>query len=377
MSYQKFRADHLFTGDNWLNDNYVLITSEQGQVVEIVPAADAGDDIAFFPGILSPGFVNCHCHLELSHMKGMIPEGTGMVDFLIKVIQGRQFGTDLIAQAIASAEQEMLDNGIVAVGDICNTADTVAQKKLGRLQYHNFIEAIGFVEATAPQRFEAAHGVYEQFARLYRDPAGSNSIVPHAPYSVSPKLFQLIGQFPANRLISVHYQESEAENEFMRTGGGDFLRLFDALRIDASGVRAGALWPYFLPNQLLMLVHNAVTKAADLQAINRPVIFCLCPNANLYIGNPLPDIQLLRQHKAQIVLGTDSLASNHQLSILSELQTIRNHWPDVPVVELLQWATINGAKALQLDSLLGSFEPGKEPGVLLIDQSFSAVQKII
>jgi cytosine/adenosine deaminase-related metal-dependent hydrolase len=387
MSYLKFSSDHLFTGHNWLDNSYVLITTREGEVVDIVPVSEAGEDIAFFPGILSPGFVNCHCHLELSHMKGIIPERTGMVDFLVKVIRERSFEPASIKQAIAEAEMAMLGNGIVAVGDICNTTVTIEQKKLGHLQYHNFIETIGFSEATASQRFETAHAIYEQFARLYRAPGESNSIVPHAPYSVSPKLFQLIARFPGNRLLSIHNQESEAENEFLQKGTGDFHRLYETLGMDISFYQAAgkrslqSCLPHFLSNQSIILVHNVMTNSADLRFIQdtqtASVVFCLCPNANLYIGNPLPDIELLRKFQAHITIGTDSLASNHQLSVLAELKTIHQHLPSIPVFELLQWATINGARALQLDTALGSFEAGKQPGVLLIENELKAVKRLL
>lgn len=283
----------------------------------------------------------------------------------------------------------MLQNGIVAVGDICNTANTVEQKKAGRLLYHNFIETMGFIESSAAQRFEACLAVYDQFARLYRTPAQSNSIVPHAPYSVSPALFQMITRFPGNHLLAIHSQESVAEREFIEKGTGDLHRLYDALHIDISFYKPankGSLPSYlshFLPNQSLILVHNTNTNKHDLEYIaggELPVAnlyFCLCPNANLYIGNPLPNIDLLRQYRATMVVGTDSLASNHQLSILAELQTIHQHFPHIEKVELLQWATLNGAEALQLDDELGSFEPGKKPGVLVISEDLSTVERLL
>ena len=105
--------------------------------------------------------------------------------------------------------------------------------------------------------------------------------------------------------------------------------------------------------------------------------FCLCPNANEYIGNPLPNVDLLRKYDAAIVVGTDSLASNHQLSILAELQTLRNHYPHIEIIELLQWATLNGARALELDDAIGSFEAGKKPGVLVIKEDLSKVERLL
>lgn len=389
MNYRKFQADHLFTGYEWLSNDSVLITSAEGEIVDIVPAETAGEGVSRFTGILSPGFVNCHCHLELSHMKGIIPEKTGMVDFLVRVIQQRGFDADIIKKAIEDAENSMLQNGIVAVGDICNTLNTVEQKKAGRLLYHNFIETMGFIEGTALQRFEASRTVYDQFARLYRNPADSNSIVPHAPYSVSAALFQLITRFPGNHLLTIHSQESAAERLFIEKGAGDFHRLYQALGIDISFYkpteqRSLAAWlPNFLPTQSLILVHNTNTDKTDLEYIAHwqlPIAnlyFCVCPNANEYIGNPLPDIDLLRSYKAAIVVGTDSLASNRQLSILAELQTLRHHYPHIEIKELLQWATLNGAKALELDDVIGSFEMGKKPGVLVVKEDLSKVERLV
>ena len=389
MNYRKFTADHLFTGSEWLSNDSVLITSTEGEIIDLVPASEAGEGVTSLSGILSPGFVNCHCHLELSHMKGIIPEKTGMVDFLVRVIQQRGFDGGIIQEAISAAENSMLQNGIVAVGDICNTPNTVDQKKKGRLLYHNFIETMGFIENTAAQRFEASRAVYEHFARLYRNPTESNSIVPHAPYSVSPALFQLITHFPGNHLLAIHSQESGAEREFIEKGTGDFHRLYQALNIDISFYKPAATksllatLSHFLPTQSLILVHNTNTNKEDLEFIascQLPIanlFFCLCPNANEYIGNPLPNIDLLREYKASIVIGTDSLASNHQLSVLAELQTIHQHYPHLEKSELLQWATLNGAKALELDDVVGSFDAGKKPGVLVIDEQFTKVERLV
>ena len=158
-----------------------------------------------------------------------------MVDFLLAVIRGRNASTGqgtaskkdqaIILEAIAEAEESMLHNGIVAVGDICNTAHTLQQKGEGRMYYHNFIETMGFIEQTAPDRYNAALELFQDVAGAYTIPIAANSLTPHAPYSVSPRLFQLIANFPGNQLMTIHNQESLAENLFCQTGQGDFLRL--------------------------------------------------------------------------------------------------------------------------------------------------------
>ena len=379
MFYRKFKADYLFLGDRMAEPNSVLITTAEGTVQSIVPEVEAGEDVERHRGVLSPGFVNCHCHLELSHLKGVIPEGTGLVDFLSMVIQRRGEGLQRIPEAILSGEEEMLLQGIVAVGDICNTTDTLGAKTAARLKYHNFIETVGFIEKSAAERFAGSLRVFEAFEDAL---SGSNSIVPHAPYSVSPALFRRVADFPRNRLLSVHNQENDAENEFLETGKGDFLRLYSQLGLDVSffrgtGRRAlAAILPYFHHNQSLILVHNVATAEEDLgdpgAAAFRPpgapqLIFCLCPNANLYIGGRLPDVSLFVNQNCRIVVGTDSLASNHQLDILEELKTLQRVFSWLETSTLLQWATSNGASALEMDDMVGSFLPGRTPGVVLLE----------
>jgi aminodeoxyfutalosine deaminase len=378
MTYRKFKADYLFTGKEATEPDSVLITTTDGTVQGIVPVAEAGLDIAYFPGVLTPGFINCHCHLELSHMQGAIPEHTGLVDFLSTVIRLRNIpvkpaGAGTIREAFAVAEKAMFDNGIVAVGDICNTDDTLELKKHGKLQYHNFIETIGFVDQGAAMRFAGSKAVFDAFEAVF---PGRNSLVPHAPYSVSPTLFKLIAGHTAGQLLTMHNQESDDENTFFLTGKGDFLRLYETLGVDVSffkgtGKRSlESVLPYFNSDQTMILVHDVATNAEDLRVAKTAgmprVYFCLCPNANGYIGGRLPHLELLMGSGIPLVVGTDSLASNRELSILEELKTLQTAIPAIGTPTLLQWATGNGAEALGLQNTLGSFTPGKKPGVVLL-----------
>ncbi len=378
----------------------MLITNEKGEIEAIVPIQNAGEEVQQLKGIITPGLINAHCHLELSHMKGVIPEHTGLPDFILKIVNERHFPEEEILEAIAQAEASMLQEGIVAVGDISNNALTVPQKQQGNLAYHTFVEISGWKPAIAQSRFSNAQNVMEQF-RLIEAAASLNplksSFSPHAPYSVSSALWQMMMPYFEGNTITIHNQETPAENELFREGTGDFVRMYQAMNIDQthfSPTGQNSLPSYFprLKNaKNILLVHNTTTNEADIQFANQLVkqhaqelYYTLCVNANLYIENQLPPIELLRNNKSNIVLGTDSLSSNHQLSILSELKTISKHFPNIPLEEMLSWATINGAKALQLDQQFGSFEKGKKPGVILIDQiknnqisKESAVRRII
>ena len=386
MAYRKFRADQLFSGYELFENSQVLITTEEGIIESILPADEAGEDVQQLTGILSPGFINCHCHLELSHMKGIVAEKTGLTDFVYKIVTQRHFPEEEILQAIEKAESEMLHNGIVAVGDICNNTLTLPQKAKGRMYYHNFIEASGFDPQIATQRFERSLGFFKEYAQYYSIPVESNSIVPHAPYSVSNELWEKIVSFPGNHLMTIHNQETIAENEWFIEKKGSFVDFYKKMNIDISFFQApgkSSLQSYlekFIKNQSLILVHNVHTSEEDLlfaKKSEKDIWWCFCPNANLYISDQLPAIDLFIKNSGRIVLGTDSIASNRQLSILEEIRTITRQFPDIPISQLLKWATINGAQALQMDKLLGSFEKGKQPGVIVCDNDLSSVTRLL
>jgi len=355
-------------------DKGVLALDENGEVAAVYTAEQAAElnihPDRVYEGVLVPGFVNTHCHLELSHLKGQIPEHTGLLQFVGQVMKTRAAEASAIQDAMYAADQEMYDNGIVAVGDISNVAASKQPKLESKLYYQTFIEAMGFNPDKASDIFSQALALQREFAPL---PA---SVVPHAPYSVSDPLMDLIREQAAldGRPISMHNQETAAENEFFQNKSGGFLDLYAFLGLNldfyqAPGVSSLEATLPKLPDTRVLLVHNTQTTGADLefaQAQNKDVFWCLCPNANLYIENQLPDVDLLQAAGLRITLGTDSLASNHQLSILKEMQTLQLH-KRVGLETLLQWATQNGATFLGIDDQYGSFEAGKKPGVLLLE----------
>jgi aminodeoxyfutalosine deaminase len=385
MSFRKFRANNIFTGTKMLDQNHVLLTDEKGKIENIIDEKDAGENVQMLDGIISPAFINCHCHLELSHIKNIIPEKTGLVKFVLNILQHRNFPEEKILKAIEKAEDEMLQNGIIAVGDICNTSQTISQKTKQRLCYYNFIETSGFVPQFAEARFQQAKNVYTEFENL----SNHQSIVPHAPYSVSKELFELINAFSAGKISSIHNQESLEEEKFFKTGKSDFEKLYQQLNIDISFFKPSGksslqtFLPWLKSPSSLILVHNTFTSQSDIDFIQHPTsniqqkFFCICPNANLYIENVLPPIELLRKNNCTIVLGTDSLASNHSLNMLDEIKTITKNFPEIPETEILQWATFNGAKALGMNDEFGSFEKGKTPGMILIEENMNGVKRLL
>lgn len=374
----------MFDGYSLRKTDDTLIADATGKIVEIVAAADAGDDVEILSGILSPGFINCHCHLELSHLKNVIPPHTGLVDFLCSVVTKRGFEQELIQDEIRKAEQEMFANGIVAVGDIGNTADTAAVKRNSKIRWHNFVEVLGFTDAKAVSNLQQYASVAEKLRTYHR-----TSLVPHAPYSISPLTFQLINEATAGQIISIHNQETAAEDELYKTGAGDFLRLYKIFGFDRSpfpvtgksSIRS--YLPYFNKAQTIFLIHNTFMPEEDIIWANKyaadnglKLVYCFCINANLYIENKAPGLELFQQQHCNLVLGTDSYSSNWQLSITKEMQALLQH-TSVTAEPALQMATLNGAKALQWQNDLGSFEKNKHPGIVLIEKDFSTSKRLL
>ncbi len=371
--YQKFQATQLFTGTELSQDQLVLITTKDGTIEGIVGIEDAGEDIQSFDGILSPGFVNAHCHLELSHMKDMIPAHTGLQEFVKQIVSLRKVDEHVIEEAIVKAEDEMFANGIVAVGDISNTLDTLSQKEKNRLAYYTFVELYDLDPTRAQDKLNA--GIENQ--KAFEGKNLRASLVPHAPYSVTNNLWELLSTHFGAHTISMHNQETPDENDFFKTKTGSFLGMYERTKVsldffEPTGLSSlQSVLPIFKNAAASILVHNSFTNADDIAVVKKQMpnsFWCLCPNANQYIEQTMPPIELLRTGGANIIVGTDSYASNWTLNILDELKTIQKHNAHIPLEEMLGWATINGAHALQMNKSLGSFEQGKKPGVVLIEK---------
>jgi aminodeoxyfutalosine deaminase len=374
---QKFSADQVYPLDAPPLPNGVVITDDQGKILAVEPA-DRHDPASVDrrAGALIPGFVNTHCHLELSHMKGRVDTGTGLIPFITGVVTQRNVAHEVILEAIDRAEQEMLDGGIVALGDISNAVDTFAVKVRGRMRYYNFIELFDFLQPDGAEKaFADWTAVYEQ---LQLAPGSARSLVPHAPYTVSPVLFAKINAFnpAAGATVSIHNQETPPENALFMDKTGDFLDFYSKFNISLAHFEAIGqpsiqyALRHLNPANRTLFVHNTLSTLADVQAAqawSAHTYWATCPNANLYIENRLPNYQVFLDADARVTIGTDSLTSNWQLSVLEEMKTIARYQSYVPFQTLLRWATLNGAEALGFDDTLGSLTPGKTPGVVLLE----------
>ena len=383
-------ADYIFPVSAPPLKGGLIELDQQGKILDIIDPAlksrqqIADADVEKHQGIICPGFINAHCHLELSHLKDLVPEKTGMAGFIKKILSLRgSFSPGQISAAIEKAEKEMIANGIVAVGDISNNDSSFAQKQKGNLLYYTLIEVLDLDPSKAQSVFGEALQLFNYLTFKLRL---NTSIVPHSPYTVSDPLFESIRKqsLTYNLPVCIHLQESQAENELFVKRSGQLYDLFTSMGINLGYLPpAGQNSMKSTLNKLpktnrVMLVHNTYSEKADVEwamkqfkvqgsrSLAQELFFCFCPNANLYIENKLPDFNLFVQAKAQCCVGTDSLASNHSLSILEELKLISAASPDIPLQTLLTWSCLNGASFLGFEKNLGSIEKGKKPGLNLI-----------
>lgn len=370
---RKISANRVYiTGDQVIKDGVVTYDPKTGVILNVEEGKDKEPaNTRFYNGVITAGFVNAHCHLEYSHLKGVKPKAPGLSGFIRHILDAREAERALVQQAMGEADKAMRLEGIVAVADTSNSDVSFGPKIDSGIDYHTFYELTGY-EAEPKKMSEAK--VATTFLILNKM---STNITPHSCYANSPafikQLAGLIGD--GNGMLSLHFMESPEEKELFEDKRGGLAKLLETLGMDLKGWNPKKLsqaqyLKELLPEDLkTILVHNTVATEEDMKTLSghKHLWWALCPRSNLFVENKLPDIEMLSRHTAQILIGTDSLASNESLSILEEMKTITAHCPGISFGQMLNWASINGACALNRQKKIGSIEQGKTPGLNLIE----------
>jgi cytosine/adenosine deaminase-related metal-dependent hydrolase len=373
---RRISAQYIFTSSGKPLKRGVITVSDDNTITYV---EDTGGNLTenaateFYNGIIIPGLVNCHTHLELSHLHGAFTEGGGLADFVLSVRDRREADATWVLAEAAKADADMAAEGIVLCGDISNNALTFSIKGKSPINYITFIEVFGINPAAAGKRIAEAMDVSAAAVA-----AGlRHHITPHAVYSVSQTLFALIKQHisPAS-LTSLHFHESPDERELVSHRRGHLAESYRDFgvtpdRLDTPVSHTDAAMELARMTGQLILVHNTCITANEINTLKNEgnIWFCLCPSSNKRISGIMPPVRLLKNASDRIVTGTDSLASADRLSILNELRLLHDAAPEIPLDEIIRWGTINGARALNMADTLGSIEPGKKPGLLLIEQA--------
>jgi cytosine/adenosine deaminase-related metal-dependent hydrolase len=370
MTLREITSDLVYLPEGLVSGKSILVETGSGQIRRV---QDASKEAEYFPGLICPGFINSHCHLELSHLKGKIPPQTGMAGFISRLQAIREDSSPSPFVSAQSEAERAFASGTQAIADISNSLITAPLKNSRRPDlpvFYTFLEVFGLNPSQAHELFRVAQEKSGHF------PESAVSLTWHAPYSLSPELFQLVGgaarQNPG--IYSIHLLESLEEIELMENREGKMAKLFHQWGFDPLPVwmRKQGVVDFVLsqlPTGLKILwVHGVHLQEEDVQKLRMhspESAVCLCPTANQYIHGTLAPAGMLWKNGMKVVLGTDSLAGNEVLEIGAELKFLSNHFPEIPTEILLSWATGNGADFFGWDSL-GKFTIGGRPGVLQI-----------
>ncbi len=354
---RRISANYIFpiTSDP-IRNGYVDF-ADDGTVTGIGQMSGETGSTEFYNGILVPGFTNAHCHIELSHLKGKFREATGMSGFIDQI--------NALRESAPAEERQKAMN------------ESFAMKSEGPMYTRTFVEVFGSEPEDAPAVIADARKLVEKAAAAGLDAA----ITPHSPYTMSPDLLRMASAEGLNAgFISYHNQESQEEDDMIGFHRGPLYENYINRHLSVAPATGKPAVFHFLDqlqkvhpapfDEHILLIHNTVAREDSIRAaesVLRDCTWVTCPLSNIFIHRAMADLPLLMSMGVRIAVGTDSLSSNHVLSMVEEFKCIHSHYPQIPLQTVLTWACLNGAAALGKDSVLGSFEPGKRPGAVLID----------
>ena len=346
------------------------VISTERRLVETVGRHHAERVVDLGSVAILPGLVNAHTHLELSWMRGQVPPAQSMPKWAATLMALRRTVSHEPPEPIGAAIAEARASGTVLVGDVTNTFTTYEWIADSDLSAVFFRELLGF---SAPDPEAIVEAAAEQIAALTPIAWLRASIVPHAPYSVSPALFEAIARRVKDAPISIHLGESRAEIEFLQRGTGEWRALLESLGVWNHGWTPPGCGPieymdrFGLLNERLLAVHGVRFTDDELTRLRRAgATLVTCPRSNLWTGAGEPPIDRFYASGVRVAIGTDSLASVEDLNLFGELAAVRRAAPHVPPRELLASATIHGAAALGFADELGTIEPGKRAQLIAV-----------
>lgn len=372
---KRIAAQFIYTldGREPIRNGYVEYDEADGTILSVGVCSETEDVL---PGAIVPGFVNAHCHVELSHLHKKFRKGTGMAGFIDQINELRDWaGNDVKAKLVQEWMDKMWNDGVSAMADISNDESSFDVKKAHKMYTRTFLEVFG----SEP---EMCDGVMKEVTTLnsLADAAGIDAApTPHSCYTMSPQLLSASAAAGLDRgFLSYHSQESQEEEDLLLSGSGAMYENRKRSGMSTPPVTGESSLKYFIDRlaeakpapyeEHILLVHNVCLSQDDIEAakaVMNNVYWAVCPLSNIFIHNALPPIPLMVENRLKVLVGTDSLSSNDDLDMVKELYCLHTNFPEVSMTTLLEWACLNGAEFLKQDAL-GSLVAGKKPGVVFI-----------
>jgi len=345
-----------------LRDAAVAVEDGRVRWVGAASEAPAGEVRDLGPGVLLPGLVNAHCHLELSHLAGRLGEAQGFVDWVERLVTTRpQDPPETVRRLAAAGIQDLEDTGTVAVGDVTNALAHLDLLGDSSLRARVFYELIGWDPAAADQVLDAAHA---RLGSLNLPDTVTVSLAAHAPHSVSSALLRAIVE--TGGASALHLAESPHERRFLHGRDPEW---------SAFLARRGLGHVPFVPPHLspvgyldrLGVLHPGLVAAHAVQVDEgdcavlaaRGVAVVLCPRSNQALDVGLAPVPELRAAGVRLSMGTDSLASVPSLDLWEDVLALHRAFPSLEPEWLVRTATQGGAEALGFSDL-GRIAPGAE-----------------
>ena len=376
MGTRRIAARYIYTLESSepIRNGFVEYDEADGTIID---AGLCRDDEEVIDGAVVPGFVNAHCHVELSHLHGKFYKGSGMAGFIDQINALRDWaGKEVKQQLVQKWMDKMWEDGVSAMADISNDDSSFDVKASHKIYTRTFLEVFG----SEPQMCDGVMAEVRTLNTIADERGIDAAPTPHSCYTMSPQLLSASAAAGLEKgYLSYHSQESQEEEDLLLDGSGAMYENRVRNGMSTPPVTGESSLKYFLTrladaqpapyNQHILLVHNVCLKQDDIDAARKVmnnVYWAVCPLSNIFIHNALPPIDLMRRNGLAIAVGTDSLSSNDDLSMIKEIACLRENFPDVPMGEIFTWACLNGAKFLSKEDELGSIAKGKRPGIVLV-----------
>jgi aminodeoxyfutalosine deaminase len=344
-----------------------IITIDQDRIVAVEPHGLRRAGLDLGDAAVLPGLVNAHTHLDLTRLRGACPPGGSLPDWLRAVVAARRrTSPEQVGRDIRQGLAECVRTGTTLVGDVSASGASFPVLRDAPLRAVVFRELLGLTEERAAQAWADAE---QWLARAEPSATCRPGLSPHAPYSVRTSLLGLAAE-RARRdglAVSIHVAESRDELDLLRQRSGPFVSFLKELGVwDPDGLASSYDEILRLNRGVssLLLAHGTYLDPRSKLLARSRVVYC--PRTHAAFGHrPHPFREMLR-HRVRVALGTDSLASNPDLSVWNEVRYLRERYPDVPGRKLLSMATLSGAEALGWDQETGSLEPGKSADLVVL-----------
>lgn len=381
-------ADALVPGDGPALRDAAVVVSADGEVLDVGEAATLfprhhGARVERVRGVVFPGLVNAHTHVELSAMRGRVPGGQGFVAWVDAFVGQRVTVDGADEQAAVEQAASDLDGfATAAVGDVSNrlvAVQALARRGIGGSVFH---EVFGTQEEPLRRLVASLEASREEAVGRWPTDDLSYAAAPHTLYSTHPAVVRDLARAARERgsVTSLHLAEHASERDALERGTG---AMVEWLAGRTKGAVASFPWPHLGPiahadalgalgpGVLSVHVTDAHEDEITLLAARQACVV-LCPRSNLHIEARLPPLLALRAAGVEAALGTDSLASSASLDVLADARALLDRFPGVPAWELVQMATWNGARVLGRRDL-GRLRKGARPGVAAVDGQLAEV----